>query len=141
MTREETLRWLNNLIEGRKDPRGDTEIDTALKEAVKIIGQEPCEDAISRKAVLNYIYNDLGLGDEENGKDVERLMELESSYRYVKALPSVNLQEPKTGHWIDNKARKDLCNCSECGALSKAYSKYCHNCGAKMVEPQESEEA
>lgn len=43
-------------------------------------------------------------------------------------------QKPKTGRWIDNKARKDLCNCSECGALSKAYSKYCHNCGAKMEE-------
>jgi hypothetical protein len=46
-------------------------------------------------------------------------------------------QEPKTGHWIDNKARTNLCNCSECGALSKAYSKYCPNCGAKMQGMEE----
>ena len=38
----------------------------------------------------------------------------------------------RTGHWMDNKARTNLCNCSECGALSKAYTKYCPNCGAKM---------
>ena len=60
--------------------------------AIKALEQEPCEDTISRQAVLDYIYNDLGLGDEENGKDVERLMELESSYRYVKSLPPVTSQ-------------------------------------------------
>ena len=42
--------------------------------------------------------------------------------------------ESKTGHWIDNKARKNLCNCSECGALSNVYSDFCPHCGAKMGE-------
>lgn len=55
--------------------------------------QDPCYDTISRQAVLDYIYNDLGLGDEKNGKDVERQMELERSYKYVKSLPPV---APKT---------------------------------------------
>lgn len=41
-------------------------------------------------------------------------------------------QEQKTGHWIDNKVQTKLCNCSECNALSKAYTKYCPHCGAKM---------
>ena len=45
--------------------------------------------------------------------------------------------EQRFGYWIDNKARKDLCNCSECGALSKAYSKYCPNCGRRMIEVSE----
>ena len=48
------------------------------------------------------------------------------------------LQEPKTGHWIDDEFGG--CECSECGCLEGGYSDYCPNCGAKMVEPQESEE-
>ena len=62
--------------------------------------QDPCGDCISRQEVLDYIYNDLGLGDEENGNDVERQMELEKSYKYVKSLKPVNPQ-PKTGYWVD----------------------------------------
>lgn len=42
------------------------------------------------------------------------------------------LENQKTGHWIDNKVQTKLCNCSECYALSKVYSRYCPNCGAKM---------
>ena len=53
-------------------------------------------------------------------------------------------QEPKTGHWVHGEY------CSECGCDVPAYiidwkwqkdmnAKYCPNCGAKMVEPQESE--
>jgi len=53
-------------------------------------------------------------------------------YRHFQMAIKALEQEPKTGYWIDNKARTNLCNCSECGALSKAYTKYCHNCGAKM---------
>ena len=30
--------------------------------------------------------------------------------------------------------------CSECGKAHDTHSDYCPNCGAKMVEPQESEE-
>ena len=54
-------------------------------------------------------------------------------------------QEPKTGHWVHGEY------CSECGCDVPAYivdwkwqkdmdAKHCPNCGAKMVEPQESEE-
>ena len=58
-------------------------------------------------------------------------------------------QEPKTGHWIriTNGAMKEKYICSECcrqiedygieGLLHIKYP-YCH-CGAKMVEPQETE--
>jgi len=55
----------------------------------KYVEAEPCEDTINRQAALDYIYNDLGLGDEENGKDLERQMELEDSYKYIKSLPPV----------------------------------------------------
>ena len=73
------------------------------EEAIKkVLEKEACGDAISRQAVLNYIYNDLGLGDEENGKDAERQMELESSYRFVKSLPPV-IPQPKVGQCKDCK--------------------------------------
>ena len=54
-------------------------------------------------------------------------------------------QEPKTGYWVHGEY------CSECGCDVPAYiidwkwqkdmnAKYCPNCGARMVEPQESED-
>lgn len=56
-------------------------------------------------------------------------------------------QEPKTGHWIASDILNEDYVCSECGGASWYYdyqahvarSKYCPNCGAKMIEPQESE--
>lgn len=59
-----------------------------------LVTQRSCNDCIGRQAVLSYIYNDLRLGDEENGADIERQKELESSYKYVKSLPPVTPQEP-----------------------------------------------
>lgn len=57
-------------------------------------------------------------------------------------------QKPKTGHWIDRFPTKE-CKCSVCDFLicisNGSYidmvgqMKYCPNCGAKMVEPQENE--
>lgn len=107
----------------------------------EVMKQEPCEDAISRQAVLEYIYNDLGLGDEENGKDVERQMELEKSYKYVKSLKPVNPQT-KTGHWIIEEnvhygTRTLRCSSCNTGFQFIREYKYCPNCGCRMVEPQE----
>ena len=50
-------------------------------------------------------------------------------------------QEPKTGYWILD-ADREHGRCSECGCkedLVDGHSSYkwCSNCGAKMVEPQE----
>lgn len=58
-------------------------------------------------------------------------------------------QEPKTGHWIyDNYNWR----CSECNETPKTlgyvgtadfmteHFKFCNHCGAKMIEPQESED-
>lgn len=65
----------------------------------------------------------------------------------VSDLPPVTSQ-PKTGHWIDRFPAKE-CKCSVCDFLicisNGSYidmvgqMKYCPNCGAKMVESQESE--
>ena len=94
MNKKEAIHQLQSILDAANmDDCNAKEIDAldeeAINMAIKALKQEPCGDTISRQAVLDYIYNDLGLGDEENGKDVERQMELESSYRYVKSLPPV----------------------------------------------------
>lgn len=59
-------------------------------------------------------------------------------------------QEPKTGRWIEEDMfdgdvayRCSECNelfCIECGTPKDNEYNFCPNCGAKMVEQQESEE-
>ena len=56
-------------------------------------------------------------------------------------------QEPKTGHWIMTNdylttayGSADYVKCSCCGEYSLEEGDFCPNCGAKMVESQESEE-
>lgn len=54
----------------------------------------------------------------------------------VKALE----QEPKTGHWIFDEILDRNYYCSECKSMGVDYWDYCPYCGAKMIEPQESED-
>ena len=45
-------------------------------------------------------------------------------------------QEPKTGHWI--KSKDGYMRCDQCGSRGSAIkARFCHHCGARMVEPQE----
>jgi hypothetical protein len=64
--------------------------------------------------------------------------------KLIGKLPAVTPQEPKTGHWKYGYAFADgnYCKCSECKEIIKCIypMHYCPNCGAKMVEPHESEE-
>lgn len=53
-------------------------------------------------------------------------------------------QEPKTGHWIKDDITERSKSaykhkCDRCGAYHRAMYDYCPSCGAKMFEPQESE--
>lgn len=97
-------------------------------------------DAVSRKAVLNTLDNmDSALDNED--RTVETYKELLKEC--YKVLPSVTPQEPKTGHWI--RVDKYKLRCSECEVIHliaqypNGKIDWCPNCGAKMVEPQESE--
>ena len=73
-------------------------------------------------------------------------------HKVIKDMPSVAIPN-KVGHWIRWYEQKDFglyieniphCKCSECGkeydSHSSQFIKYCNECGARMVEPQESEE-
>ena len=116
--------------------------DLCIKSEPSVV-PKPCEDAISREAILLEIDK---IKDNYGG--------LLDVAMFIRGLPPVNPQL-KTGHWIlnDNQGVQAVghltYHCSECGreicskyhgkfSLLKEYP-YCH-CGAKMVEPQESEE-
>lgn len=124
-------------IYGALSPSKQQAIDTLVK-------IEPCEDTISRQAVLDVWHTSYSDNREENEEIQYKKIAFE--------LPSVNPQEPKTGHWVEENinefSRKVFC--SECGcpppfehiSNGDVYSanghgvfnktKYCPSCGARM---------
>lgn len=96
-------------------------------------------DAISRQAINGYIDYILshGMGKRKSFEFIKK---------FVANLTPVTPQEPKIGHWIDDMSiGYHVSICSNCnwrghGDTCLIYKpKYCPNCGARMVEPQESE--
>lgn len=109
-----------------------------IEQAIKVLKQEPCEDAISRQAAI----------------------EVAKQYWYkpdiagaLAELPPVQLQT-KTGHWILQPSNKEQgerdfiwWKCSECGQViysetekdRREYHAFCGRCGKRMIEPQENE--
>lgn len=111
--------------------------------------QEPCEDAISRKAVLDKLNRLIEVerlqGTDEMGYGRERVSayecmihNIESEYLYPNIQP-----QPKTGHWIEEKSK--VYKCSNCSRYALEWggqlmmSRYCPNCGAKMAESEDNE--
>jgi len=119
----------------------------AIKKAIEVLEQESCEDAISREAALKEAYAIVVDGEKYDVVQVETIY----------GLPSVTRQ---TGEWIEEKINDysykvycsscrehaimeyvstgDMYSASGHGEIKK--TKYCPNCGAKMFEPQESED-
>ena len=110
-------------------------------------------DCISRQAAITFVCKNT----KEILKDTMPLeVKLSSDYIYEnvakimgnpKVLPSVTPQEPRKGHWIMTGdyytgayGTIDYVECSCCHEDSLEEGNYCPNCGAKMVEPQESED-
>ena len=89
-----------------------------MREAIKALNQEPCDDAISRKAVIDLIADyDLSMGQVVKG---------------IHALPPVT-PRPKIGHWIDTDDYYQRWKCSECGCHTRDVEPpFCPNCGVKM---------
>lgn len=111
----------------------------------KIFG-EPCTDAISRQAVLEALRTmyDTHIIKTEDG---DEYIDYNDTVYEIEALPSVNPQEPKTGHWIFHTSfDKGHKNCNECIECSQChtwlghdcYAKtpYCPICGTKMAESE-----
>lgn len=130
MTREEAIKELSYIADEMPSMEcGDWK--EALHIAIEALKQEPCEDAISRKEVLNQIfYSTDNSGDVVLGSVLRRRIE---------NLPSVRPQEPKSGHWDCGDDMFEYAICSSCKhetgeawEYAKRNFKYCPNCGAKM---------
>lgn len=104
---------------------------------------EPCDDAISRQAVLDGLAS---IAKVKAKSDAQKSM-MGRVIFFVEQVPSVTPQ-PKVGRWImsDDGLYRPICN--NCGAhpwkgyiptveeATEAF-KYCPNCGAKMQEVEE----
>lgn len=148
-----------------KDVKGEWEADTTLDEvyksmidalemAIKVLKQEPCEDAISRQSAI-FLANDLkqDLPDDAHLADMvmahnEGVLEYQTQ---LSLLPPVNPQA-KTGHWewvqYDYNPKLGNWHCSECRSVviecvdkndkgGIPLYKHCPQCGAKMREVEE----
>lgn len=109
-----------------------------LNKIMDWLEQEPCEDAISRQALLD----DFGFsektrkwGGDHSGYNTLMLYEIQD---VIEAQPPVNPQESKLGHWITEDRLHPKCD--QCGwEYGLSMTNFCPNCGARMIEPQESE--
>ena len=79
----------------------------------------------------------------------DQLIKVSDAVDIIRHLSSVTPQE-RTGHWvgIDEEPHEDY-ECDKCGYIISTYTaniephteyKYCPSCGARMIEPKESEE-
>ncbi len=125
MTREEAIVRLKGLY-GNGYPLQEEALDMSIK----ALEQEPCEDAISRQAVLDCL----------TASSLKKFDFILDARDKIKNLPPVN--PTKTGHWKAKSFHELFCD--NCGFdfdimrndfIDKMH--YCPNCGVKMVESQE----
>ena len=137
ITEEVTLRFFKNSLKVRWHDFVIYNVEWLKKnwqmEMDIVCGVKPCDDVVSREYL-------------------KKIAQSEGAYGYVSAhdiatAPSVT---QKLGKWIgiDEEPHEDY-ECSCCGYVVSTFTaniephteyKYCPNCGAKMIEPQENEE-
>lgn len=129
MTREEAIAFGKRILLIAATDDDKTAIEFT-KMAIQALSQEPCDDAISREAVIEWLKD----------KDIIKLSSQEETARKeLKALPSVT---QKSGKWIikDRYYHDTItAECSECRreVEMSAWTKedmydFCPNCGARM---------
>ena len=161
MTRAEAIKILINYGENNIIAR--TKVGIAFDMAIKSLETDEAyqleyerttkenladaEDCINRDGAIKALGYDIKHFEFKSGvskhmDDIAKLLNTiyETQVNNIKALPSVTPQEPRKGHWDDIPKYKDIAwRCSECEHFTTMKHNYCPNCGAKMIEPQESE--
>lgn len=125
MTREEAINQLQDAKDGYKEYL----TDEALEMAIKVLEQEPCEDAISRQAVIDAIEDDNRQGHYScfaSNNDAQCFKDV------ICSLPSVKPQEPSIT-WVTGA---DGAKIAFWDVPVWKVTKICEI----LVEPQESEE-
>lgn len=132
MTKEEAKKEICKIFE----PAFANYIITALKKDATV--SDGCEDAVSRKAMLDYQqYLHGKMSNEENYK----------LWEFIKALPPV-APTHKKGKWMKHEDSNSVYyDCSLCGCLAPCtetansfiwkLSNYCPDCGAEMEREKE----
>lgn len=81
---------------------------------------------------IKYLNINVSDDEVERNPDIVRICADAGILEYVKS---------KTGRWLYQKGYIPYkWKCNQCSAKFQTYSNYCPYCGARMVEPQESEE-
>ena len=96
------------------------------------IEPEPCEDAVSRQAILNY---------KCDCYDSEGHLLYAVPTGYIVRMPSVRPKRKK-GKWkllsiMHSTPPTYVYRCSECGMETFGTHDFCPNCGAEMREPED----
>ena len=132
MTKEELIRNLKYTMEKHKNDKVDTfgtNISLMCKDVLDYIEQQPSEDCVSRKAVIDEL-NRLGRNAFKDDTDYDTLFD------FIDSLPPA-LEERKQRHWIehyDNSGNLHHLECSSCHNWHRDFIKddFCPNCGADM---------
>jgi hypothetical protein len=123
MTREEAIANLNMISVAFVEPVTKEQrklIDDTFDMAIKALEQDPCDNC-------KYL----------DGDGCRLVFEFEQFGKASDECPNDN-NATKTGHREYNDIY-DHYLCGKCKTVVMDYDNYCPNCGAKMVEPQESE--
>ena len=123
--------WCHDCKEYDHDKHCCPRYNKVIRNTVEEMKQS-CEDAVSRKWLVEALEaKGFSLTDTDYNIMIHLIRD---------TAPSVQ-PKIKVGHWIDIPKYKDIAwQCSECEYFTTLKHSYCPNCGAKMVEPQESED-
>lgn len=108
--------------------------NNALNKAIKALEQAPCEDAISRQAVLDAIED-----DNRNGhySCFASNYDAQCFKGVIGELPSVNPQEPQSGYWQKHTdaSGNSWHACPACGHIAYTLTRFCPDCGTRLEAP------
>jgi hypothetical protein len=143
MTTEKAIEFGKIFLKSIENEKGSATYEF-VETAVKMMEKEPCEDVISRKAVLDSLVEYMDAFYNENGRmmysdHIITNADCNDLKEWIRSFPPVTPQ-PKMGHWIDKFGGEYRCSCcreiisidTEIEFPNGITYKYCPNCGCRM---------
>ena len=144
MTTEKAIEFGKIFLKSIENEKGSATYEF-VETAVKMMEKEPCEDAISRKAVLDSLVEYMDAFYNENGRmmysdHIITNADCNDLKEWIRSFPSVRPKE-KVGHWIDKFGGEYRCSCcreiisidTEIEFPNGITYKYCPNCGCRII--------